>query len=179
MDQYSTSHLLAQSSVFSLVRTQGEPPPPDEHEARVLWSQQRQKELEACYKLSGDALTGYNVALFGGEELAQRVDEFFAGRPAWERRAFEKDIKEQFLKLPVDGTCQACGGTCRNCGGEIKPAGEPSGESGGESSGGSSISGTSSTGTSPDTSTASTSTTGSEEPAAGPSSSTMPGSPPE
>lgn len=183
MDQASAAKLLAQASIAALLSNESVAPPmePTEQaptedpreraewlaarrkelsEQRVAWIQQRQNELDEGYRQVEAAVTAYNEALFGDAEVYQQVNEYFVTRPAWERRAFEKDITEVFLKLPVDDHCQACGQA-------VKPeAGEPAGES----SGGSSTSGTSSTVTSPSSSTESTSSTGSVEPAAGPSS---------
>jgi hypothetical protein len=169
LDQASAAHLLAQAAAVDLVRSQGVPPDTADHEARVQWASQRNAELQAAYEQAEKALDAYNIAFFGGEDVYQRVNEFFAGRDYMERRLFEKDIKEQFLKLPVDDKCQACGQV-------VDPTpGEPVGES----SGGSSTSGTSSTETSPESSTEPTSSTGSEEPDPGPSSSTELSSVPE
>lgn len=167
LDQLSAAHLLAQAAVVDLMRTQGEPP--EDHEQRMVWAQQRNAELKEAYAQCEDAVTAYNIALFGGEDEYQRVNEFFATRPEWEKRAFERDIKEQFLRLPVDDVCPACHQV-------VNPE---AGESGAESSGSSTTSGTTSTSTSPENSAAPTSSTGSEEPEPGDSSSTTPNSLPE
>ncbi|OCB09226.1 hypothetical protein A5717_25975 [Mycolicibacterium porcinum] len=167
LDQLSAAHILAQAAVVDLMRTQGEPP--DDHELRMVWSKQRNAELAEAYRACEDAVTSYNVVLFGGEDEYQRVNEFFATRPEWEKRAFEQDIREQFLRLPVDDVCPACHQV-------VNPE---VGESDAESSGTSTTSGTTSTSTSPENSAAATSGTGSEDLDPGSSSSTTPTSLPE
>ncbi|MBU8830829.1 hypothetical protein [Mycolicibacterium goodii] len=160
LDQLSAAHILAQAAVVDLMRTQGKPP--EDHEQRMVWAQQRNAELAEAYKQVEEAVTAYNVALFGGEDEYQRVNEFFATRPEWEKRAFEQDIREQFLRLPVDNTCPACHQV-------VNPE---AGESEAESSGTSTTSGTISTSTSPENSAAPTSGIGSEATDPGSSSST-------
>lgn len=162
LEQTSAAYLLAQASAVALIRTQGIPP--DEPEERIRWAQTQQEALKTAYEAAEAAELAFNEALFGGPEVYQRVQEFFADRQYPERQAFESAINQQFRRLPADGVCLACGH-------EVTPE---VGESVGESSGGSSTSGQSSSETSPSNSTEPTPETGSEEPAPGPSSTTTP-----
>lgn len=169
VEQYSAAYLLAQSSALNLLRSQ--PPAPEDHEERATWAQQQQEALNNAYTIAKEAERKFNEALYGGPEMLQRVEEFFTGRPGWEKQAFASAVNQQFRRLPKDGCCAACG----------QVVDEQAGESDGESSGGSSTSGTSSNVTSPtpESSEGSTPATGSEEPGPGPSSSTTPNSLPE
>lgn len=140
LDQYSAAHLMGQAAALNCVRDGG-----------------TTEELNAIYAQIEDAETAYNEALFGGADIYQQINEFFADRPDWERKAFENAVKNQFLRIPIDGCCQACG--------QVVDPKAPSGET--ESSGSSSTTGMSSSPTSPDTSTEPTPETGLGEPALG------------
>ena len=192
LEQYSAAYLLAQSSALSLLRTQGDPPAipepkgepptdPEQHKAwaaawdeelkaayerRNSWALAQQESLRAAYEQANAAEQAFNEALYGGPGVLQEVEEYFADRPDWEKKAFSQAINEQFRRLPHDGRCTACGS-------EVD---QQAGESVGEFSGGSSTSGSSSKGTSPSTSTEPTPETGSEDSAPGPSSSPTPNS---
>jgi hypothetical protein len=167
LERYSAAYLLAQSSVVSLIRTQGDPP--EDLDERITWAQKENEALTAAYAQADAAEQAFNEALFGGAEVYQQVQEFFADRPDWEKKAFETAVNEQFRRLPVDGKCQACG----------QSVDDAAGESEGESSGGSSTSGQSSRETSPTSSTESTPETGSEDSGHGTSSSPTPSESPE
>lgn len=162
LEESSAAYLLAQSVAVDLIRTQGAAP--DDPDKRTRWAQTQQEALRNATKAAEDAERAFNVALFGGEDVYQQVQEFFADRPDWERKAFESAVNQQFRRLPKDGKCQACG----------HQVDERLGESEGESSGLSSTTGTSSKTTSPSNSTEPTPETGSAESAPGPSSSTTP-----
>lgn len=187
MEQTQAAYLLAQASAVSLIRTQGDPPaipekgaaPEDPaewaafeaayaervkavYEQREAWAQSQQDALRAAYKQCDEAEQAFNEALYGGPDMLQRVEEFFAGRPDWEKKAFAQAVSEQFRRLPHDGRCQACGTVVD----------QQAGEDAGESSTTSSTTGTSSKGTSPSTSTESTPATGSADSDPGTSSST-------
>lgn len=194
LEQYSASYLLAQASAVSLLRTQGDPPPipvpgdpPDDpaqhkawaaswdeelkaaYERRNSWALAQQEALRSAYSQAEAAEQAFNEALYGGAGVLQEVEEFFADRPDWEKKAFGQAINEQFRRLPHDGRCQACGHEVDS------EAGEPAGGS----SGGSSTAGSSSKGISPSTSTEPMPATGSEDSDPGLSSSPTPNSLPE
>lgn len=167
LEQCSAAYLLAQATAVSLIRTQGDAP--DDLDERITWAQKQQQALANAYQAAEDAELAFNVALFGGEELYQQVQEFFTERPNWEKAAFETAVNQQFRRLPVDGCCQACG----------QAVDAEAGESAGESSGGSSTSSQSSKETSPSTLMEPMPATGSEDSDPGPSSSPTPTSLPE
>jgi hypothetical protein len=167
IEHYSAAYLLAQGSALQLLRSQGKAP--EDPEQRITWAQQRNAELDMARQVAEEAEQKFNEALFGGPEMYQRINEYFATRPGWERQAFIDAVNHQFRRLPKDGACKVCGTVID----------ERAGESGGESSGGSNTAGTSSTQTSPSTSTESMPSTGSEASAPGPSSSTTPSALPE
>lgn len=162
IEHYSAAYLLAQGSALQLLRSQGAAP--DSHDERVTWAQQRNAELDQARLVAEEAEQRFNEQLFGGPEMYQRVQEYFVGRPAWEKQAFIDAVNRQFRRLPQDGKCAVCGN-------EVDAH---AGESTGESSGGSSDSGKSSRETSPSTSTEPTPETGSAAPAPGPSSAPTP-----
>lgn len=159
LEHYSASYLLAQGSTLQLMRSQDAAP--EDHEERLAWAQKRNAELDKCRQMAEEAEQKFNETLFGGAEMYQRVDEYFATRPGWEREVFIDAVNQQFRRLPKDGVCKACGSVVD----------ERAGESAGGSSGGSSTAGMSSTPTSPSSSTEPTSSTGSEVLVPGPSSS--------
>lgn len=166
MDNAQAAYLLAQTTVASLVSTMQVPPDAlEDPEARIAWSETQQKALLNAQKAAADADQAFNEALYGDTEVLQRVEEFFANRPGWEKVAFAEAVNAQFRRLPIDGKCQACGQ-------EVDDG--AAGESEGGSSGGSSTSGPSSSETSPITSTEPTPTNGSEGHDPGPSSSPTP-----
>lgn len=167
IEHYSAAYLLAQGSALQLLRSQGAAP--DDSEERITWAQQRNAELDMARQVAEEAEQKFNEALFGGSEQYQRVNEYFADRPGWQRQAFVDAVNQQFRRLPKDGACRVCGNVVD----------EHAGESNDESSGGSSDSGSSSRETSSSTATESTPVTGSEVPAPGHSSSTTPTASPE
>lgn len=170
MDQYSAAYLLANASAVNLIRTQGIPPDATEDgKAREVWAKTQQESLRNAYDAADEAEKKFNEALFGGPDVLQQVDEYFASRPWDERAIFEQDINKEFRRLPDNGVCQFCQSVID----------AEAGESVGESSGGSSISGQSSKETSPIPSTESMPATGSEESDPGPSSSPTPTTLPE
>ncbi len=160
LDKYSAAYLLAQTSAVMLVQTA--PTPPSDPAERLKFAEQQTAEVENAWRHAEECLTRYNEALFGGPDVYQRVTEFFRARPDWEKKAFEQDIKEKFLRLPHDGKCQACG--------QVVDPKAPSAAP--ESSTASSTTGPTSLGISPDTSAVPTPLTGSEVPAPGLSSTT-------
>jgi hypothetical protein len=129
---------------------------------REGYAERKQKELQAAYDQGEEALSGYNEALVGDEQVYQRVNEFFDNRPYFEREAFENGIKARFLRLPEDGKCRACGSV-------VDPKAPNSEQT---SSTGLPTTGTSLNPISPSISAAPTPETGSAEPDAGTSSST-------
>ena len=162
LQEASAAYILAQAVAVELIRVQS--PVPEDHDEKIRWAQTQQEALRNAYEQAEKAEQAFNEALFGGPDMYQRVCEFFADRPEWERMAFESAVNEQFRRLPKDGCCQACG----------QVVDQQAGESEGESSGLSSISGTSSKTTSPSNSTEPMPETGSAESGPGPSSSTTP-----
>lgn len=167
LEQSSAAYLLAQAVAVGLIRTQGDPP--EDTDARIAWAETQQKALKQAYETAEAAETAYNEALYGDADVLQRVEEFFADRPGWQKQAFANAVNQQFRRLPKDGACSVCG----------QAVDAEAGESGGESSGGSSISGESSKVTSPSTVTELMHVTGLEEPAPGPSSSPTPTTSPD
>lgn len=159
MDEASAAYLLAQTVAANLIGTQGDPP--QDPEERQRWATTQQAALRNATDTANEAEQRFNEALYGGPDVLQRVEEFFADRPGWEKQAFASAVNQQFRRLPKDGKCVAC----------QRVVDAQAGESVGGSSGTLSTSGTSSTPISPPN-TEPTSMTGSEEPVHGPSSST-------
>lgn len=55
-----------------------------------------------------NALEAYNEALFGEADYP-RIVEYFIDEPAWKQELFVDAVKTQFLRLPDEDGCKACG----------------------------------------------------------------------
>jgi hypothetical protein len=77
-------------------------------ELRNGFPARQQRELKACQEMAEEAEEAYTEALIGADDN-QRVQEFFAERPDWQREAFVDAVTRRFLRLPDDGRCLACG----------------------------------------------------------------------
>jgi hypothetical protein len=121
-------------------------------ELRNGFPARQQRELKACQEMAEEAEEAYTQALIGADSN-QRVQEFFADRPDWQREVFVDAVTKRFLRLPDDGRCLACG--------HVDPKERSSALT---SAIGSSTTGMKSPPTSPSTSEEPTPTTGSEEP---------------